>query len=133
MPMQGKLIATVLVPAQTQPQRKKLSEQEQATASGILLGFFFFFVVAVAISMRRSAHTAKNQYSTFSAQVEQNKQDAENWKQANLDKIKKIGSLSTKSSTALSPKINMGIKTAVHGFKPVTLLELILATLKRIF
>ena len=39
--------------------------------------------------MRRSAHTAKNQYSTFSAQVEQNKQDAENWKQANLDKIKK--------------------------------------------
>ena len=86
--MEGKLIASVLVPAQTPPQRKKLSEQEQATASGILLGFFFFFAVAVAISMRRSAHTAKNQYSTFSAQVEQNKQDAENWKQANLEKIK---------------------------------------------
>ena len=65
--MQGKLIASVLVPAQTPPQRKKLSEQEQATASGILLGFALLFAVAVAISVRRSAHAAKTKYSTFSA------------------------------------------------------------------
>ena len=40
MPMEGKLIASVLVPAQTQPQKKNLSNEDAQIGAFILLALF---------------------------------------------------------------------------------------------
>jgi len=52
--MQGRLITSVLVPAQTQPKRKTLSEQEEAAVVGGLFGFVILVVLAMAFTMRQS-------------------------------------------------------------------------------
>ena len=59
MPMQGKLITSVLVPAQTQPQKKNLSNEDAQIGAFILLGFVLVFGVIIALS--RNLHAVKNQ------------------------------------------------------------------------
>jgi len=100
MPMQGKLIASVLVPAQTQPQRKQPSEQEEAVFGGFVFGCVVLVVLAAAFSMRRSKEQdspsnmkpqesmAPYNSNTSDYLVSQNEQFAEAWKQDNLAKIK---------------------------------------------
>ena len=53
MPMQERLIASVLVPAQTQLQQKQSPEQEQAGIGGVLVGLLLLVVMAMAWGMRR--------------------------------------------------------------------------------
>lgn len=52
--MEGKLIASVLVPAQTQLRRQKLSEGEQAAVGGLLFAFVVLVICAMAFQMRQS-------------------------------------------------------------------------------
>ena len=52
--MQGKLIGLVLAQANTQPQQKKLSEDELATVGGIIGVLFLLVIIAMTIGTRRS-------------------------------------------------------------------------------
>ena len=50
MPMQGKLIASVLVPAQAQPLQKKPSDEEFQVGAFIGIGFVLLFMAIISLS-----------------------------------------------------------------------------------
>ena len=56
MPMQERLIASVLVPAQTRPQQKNQAVLDSGGGGAVLFGIFAFIALAIALAMRQSAH-----------------------------------------------------------------------------
>ena len=83
MPMQGKLIASVPVLAQTQPQQKNRTDLEASNIGQIVFFLVAFFFLVVALTMRQTKQRDSN-----NIQAGQDKQYADDWKQANLAKIK---------------------------------------------
>ena len=57
MPMQGKLIASVPVLAQTQPQQKNRTDLEASNIGQIVFFLVAFFFLVVALTMRQKKTT----------------------------------------------------------------------------
>ena len=77
MPMQERLIASVLVPAQTQPQQKQSPEQEQAGIGGVLVGLLLLVVMAMAWGMRREKVLEDEAHQSEKSELAKAKQNEE--------------------------------------------------------
>ena len=99
MPMQGKLIASVLVPAQTQPQQKNQADLDSGGAGAVLFGIFALLGLSIALAMRQSNNQRQAEIQQMEVRQQQNKvqeaeeakkriQIAEDWEESNISLIK---------------------------------------------
>ena len=78
MPMQERLIASVLVPAQTRPQQKNQAVLDSGGGGAVLFGIFAFIAVAIALAMRQSNEQRQADIQRMEVRQQQNKaQEAE--------------------------------------------------------
>ena len=99
MPMQERLIASVLVPAQTRPQKKHQAVLDSGGGGAVLFGIFAFIALAIALAMRQSNEQRQADIQRMEVRQQQNKaQEAEeakkiqigkDWKESNISLIQK--------------------------------------------
>ena len=73
MPMQERLIASVLVPAQTRPQQKNQAVLDSGGGGAIPFGIFAFIAVAIALAMRQSNEKRQADIQRTEVRQQQNK------------------------------------------------------------
>ena len=78
MPVQERLIASVLVPAETRPQQKNQDVLDSGGGGAVLFGIFAFIAVAIALAMRQSNEQRQADIQRMEVRQQQNKaQEAE--------------------------------------------------------
>ena len=78
MPMQERLIASVLIPAQTQPQQKNQADLDSGGAGAVLFGIFALLGLSIALAMRQSNNQRQAEIQQMEVRQQQNKvQEAE--------------------------------------------------------
>ena len=104
MPMQERLIASVLVPAQTQPQQKQSPEQEQAGIGGVLVGLLLLVVMAMAWGMRREKVLEDEAHQSEKSELAKAKQNEE------IELAKKFQQEYSQSSSAILKEASEDLK-----------------------
>ena len=86
MPLQERLIASVLVPAQTRPQQKNQAVLDSGGGGAVLFGIFAFIALAIALAMRQSNEQRQADIQRMEVRQQQNKaQEAEEAKKKDSD------------------------------------------------
>ena len=98
--MQERLIASVLVPAQTRPQQKNQAVLDSGGGGAILFGIFAFLVLAVALGMRQSK------------QEEQEKQDSSDLALASTYAEKEVVEIQNNQQQAAIDREKLGAQIA---------------------
>ena len=99
MPMQERLIASVLVPAQTQPKQKNQADLDSGGTRAVLFGIFALLGLSIALAMRQSNKQKQVEIQEIDTRKQQNKLQeaedkqkrikiAEEWDASNISLIK---------------------------------------------